>query len=296
MQTVNILSSNLLSTLCLDLLSIEKITPNLWWSFKQVNSPFSRLYLVDSGTAFVRHHEKTWQLTSESLHLIPCFCTCDYFCEAPFSLYCLSFTARLAGGRDLFNLGQFEFNLSANTEDKTLFERLLNLNPDMALIDYNPYKPAGQIFPKPKKNLTAIDAATLLESAGILRQLLSPFLRTTRPSTQVEHTQVRRFDSVFSFIEGNLNHPIELRNLAAVIDMTPTYFSDLFHRTFGERPIVFINRRRVEKAQLLLLTTELQIQEVANLCGFSSTPYFTRTFRKYASESPLRYRKKHQSF
>lgn len=293
---MNILSANLLSTLSLDLLAIEKVRPDIWWNFKQVNSPFSRLYLVDGGEAFVRHHGRTWPLIPGTLHLIPCFTPCDYFCRAPFDLYYLSFTARLAGGRDLFTTGDLDFSLSAGSEGKRLFKRLLKLNPGMALTDYDPYKPTGQIVPQKKKDLSTNEAADTLESTGILRQLLSPFLRSIHPAPETGHTHARRFDPVFSFIEENLNRPVELNELAAITGMNPTYFSDLFHRTFGERPTVFINRRRIEKAQLLLLTTGLQIQEIADLCGFGGTPYFTRTFRQHTGETPTAYRRGHQSF
>lgn len=244
----------------------------------------------------MQHHGKTRPLTPGALHLIPCFTPCDYFCRSPFDLYYLSFTARLAGGRDLFTLGKPDYSRPAGTEGKRLFKRLLQLNPDRALIDYDPYQPVGRVIPPKKKDLSAEDAADALESTGLLRCLLSPFLRTLRPAPVAGPPQSRRFDPVFPFIEEHLSRIIELRELAALTGMNPTYFSDLFRRTFGERPTVFINRRRIEKAQLLLLTTELQVQEIADRCGFNSTPYFTRTFHRHTGETPSRYRKGRQSF
>lgn len=138
---MGIISSSLLSTLSLDLLAIEKVRPDRWWNFKQVNSPFSRLYLVDGGTAFVRHHGQTWALAPGTLHLIPCFIPCDYFCDEPFDLYYLSFTARLAGGCDLFTIRDFDFSVPDQNNAKKMFERLIELNPGMALVDFRRFSP-----------------------------------------------------------------------------------------------------------------------------------------------------------
>lgn len=290
------ISLEMLKTLSLDILALEKVRPDTWWNFKAVNSPFSRLYLVDEGQAFVRHHGQTWTLPAGTLHLVPGFIPCDYFCHEPFDLYYLSFTARLTGGCDLFSLGKFDFSVPAGKSAKKLFERLIDLNPDRALLDYNPYKTTDQIFPPRKTSLTPNEIADEVESTGILRQLLSPILRTGRAASGTANTGVRRFDPVLFFIENHLDRPIELSELADIAGLRPTYFSDLFDRTFGERPSVFISRRRIEKAQTLLLTTDLQVQEIADRCGFCSTPHFTRTFQQYTGNSPLQYRKTHHSF
>lgn len=286
---------NMLSTLSLEILALERVRPDRWWNSKAVNSPFSRLYLVTEGEAAVQHHGQNWPLPPGTIHLIPCFCTCDYFCNGPFDHYYISFTSRLAGGCDLFSLGEFDFSVSAGKTEQSLFERLIQINPGRALIDYNPYKSARQIFPPRSSFLTPLEAAGEVESIGILCQLLSPILRTARPAPGIRSGGEQRLRPALMFIENHLNRPIELRKLAEVAGMNPTYFSDLFHRTFGERPTVFINRRRIERSQMLLLTTGLQIQEIAARCGFCNTPHFIRTFHRYAGGSPLRYRKAHQS-
>jgi AraC-like DNA-binding protein len=251
---------------------------------------------VTRGEGLVHHHGQNWPLTAGTLHLIPCFCTCDYSCPGPFDLYYAAFTARLAGGNDLFTLWDFDFSVEAQPREKQLFRRLLEVHPDLPLVDYDPYKPAGQIFPARKDGLDINDTASAIEGTGILRQLLSAILRTAQPRTEAHGSAARRLEPVFDLIEKNLDKPIGLEEMAASTGLRPTYFSDLFHRTFGERPTVFVNRRRIEKAQLLLISSDLHIQEIAERCGFRNKPYFTRTFRKFAGEPPLRYRRTHQAF
>lgn len=42
----------------------------------------------------------------------------------------------------------------------------------------------------------------------------------------------------------------------------------------------------MEKAQQLLLTTNLQVQEIARRCGYTDQHYFSYCFKKYCGESP----------
>ena len=42
----------------------------------------------------------------------------------------------------------------------------------------------------------------------------------------------------------------------------------------------------METAQTLLLTTDLQIQEIARRCGYTDQHYFSYCFKKYTGVSP----------
>ena len=53
----------------------------------------------------------------------------------------------------------------------------------------------------------------------------------------------------------------------------------------------YLNHLRIEKAQELLTVTDLQIQEIAALVGYSDGLYFSRIFKKATGMAPLIYRK-----
>ena len=62
----------------------------------------------------------------------------------------------------------------------------------------------------------------------------------------------------------------------------------------NRRGSTFINilvRRRMETAQALLLTTDLQIQEIARRCGYTDQHYFSYCFKKYSGTSPVALRR-----
>ena len=78
--------------------------------------------------------------------------------------------------------------------------------------------------------------------------------------------------------------------LARIACVTKTYFIRLFKQEFSLSPIQYINKKRVERAQLLLFTTDLSVKEVAYHLGISDHSYFSRLFRKVAGITPKEYR------
>lgn len=58
----------------------------------------------------------------------------------------------------------------------------------------------------------------------------------------------------------------------------------------GQSPVDFINRKRIERAQFLLLGEKAPLKETAEEVGFQDVYYFSRIFRKITGISPARYR------
>ncbi|MFH5834997.1 helix-turn-helix domain-containing protein [Proteiniclasticum sp. C24MP] len=48
------------------------------------------------------------------------------------------------------------------------------------------------------------------------------------------------------------------------------------------------------QAEYLLRSTALQIQTIAQFCGFPDANYFTKTFKRYSGTTPLEYRRSRQ--
>jgi MFS family permease len=63
-----------------------------------------------------------------------------------------------------------------------------------------------------------------------------------------------------------------------------------FAETYGETPMRYLTRRRIERAQDLLRSANLTITEVCMLVGFSSLGSFSSRFRELVGESPTEYR------
>ena len=285
------LASSLLGRLAVDAPVVDRAQCGTWWRFRDVSNPYSRLYLVTAGEARVRHHGRWYALRRNALHLIPAFTRADLYCPEAFEVCFLHFTCRLAGGLDLFSLLECDYQVRARRRDVRRFERLLALNPGARLKDYDPYKPPDEVEPCPPAAGDARALAARVETDALVRLLLVPFLETARNLPGSRLGEIRRFEPVLDWIEGCLDRPIRLAEMAAQAHLHPTYFSDRFARAVAMRPMAYVHRRRVERAQTLLRATGRSVKQVAFETGFRSVPHFCRLFRRLCGATPEGYRR-----
>jgi transcriptional regulator GlxA family with amidase domain len=100
--------------------------------------------------------------------------------------------------------------------------------------------------------------------------------------------QIRK---VTSHIEAHLDQPISNDDLAALVRLNPSHFGRTFRNSFGEPPHEYVIRRRVERAQGLMLSTDASLSEIAMDCGLADQSHLTRLFRRIAGESPRAWRR-----
>lgn len=92
------------------------------------------------------------------------------------------------------------------------------------------------------------------------------------------------------YIDDNLDQDLSLENLSKHLNVSSSYLSLLFNETTGISFSNFINLRRIEKAKLLLETTDLTLMEITLECGFNSQSYFCYVFKKKEKITPTSYR------
>lgn len=84
--------------------------------------------------------------------------------------------------------------------------------------------------------------------------------------------------------------PLDLGALAEAAHVSRFHFCRRFAETYGETPIRYLTRRRIERAQDLLRSANLTVTEVCMLVGFSSLGSFSSRFRELVGETPSQYR------
>lgn len=95
---------------------------------------------------------------------------------------------------------------------------------------------------------------------------------------------------VIVMIESNLASDLTLSELATTLNINASYLSTVFKKETGKTVTGYVNEKRIELAQELLKTTNLQIQTVAQYSGIVDVHYFTRLFKKLTGLSPKQYR------
>lgn len=88
--------------------------------------------------------------------------------------------------------------------------------------------------------------------------------------------------------------PLNLRDIAASLGMTSVQFSKRFKKAYGETPIDYLTRLRMEKARTLLIETKLSLEQISECCGYANGFYLHRVFVKQMGVTPSQYRKGHR--
>ncbi len=87
-------------------------------------------------------------------------------------------------------------------------------------------------------------------------------------------------------LDRNYTSGVGLDEAARVARLSKFHFHRLFTATYGVPPGAYLSRRRVERAQDLLRTSNLTVTEVCMAVGFSSLGSFTSRFRQITGETP----------
>jgi transcriptional regulator GlxA family with amidase domain len=92
------------------------------------------------------------------------------------------------------------------------------------------------------------------------------------------------------FIDRHYAEPLDLNRLAAVAGVSKFHLVRCFEASYGETPMRYLTRRRIERAQDLLRSANLTVTEVCVIVGFSSLGSFSSRFRQLVGEPPTAYR------
>lgn len=98
-----------------------------------------------------------------------------------------------------------------------------------------------------------------------------------------------------NYIDFNLTEPLALKLLAEKVNANASYLSTQFKKEVGKTLTDYINEKRIHSSLVLLATTDLPIQVVAERVGIYDENYFSRLFKKYQNRTAKQYRNLMQS-
>lgn len=100
---------------------------------------------------------------------------------------------------------------------------------------------------------------------------------------------------VFSYIAENYNKKIALNDLAALCCINVSYLCRMFKKLTGKTIIEYLNEYRLSKVQLMILTTDMSIGEIAVRTGYTDGGYMMRRFKAAYGFSPGKFREMTQN-
>lgn len=101
-----------------------------------------------------------------------------------------------------------------------------------------------------------------------------------------------RLHKVMNAILANPEQDHSLDELATMAGVTPSHFCRVFKKATGISPHQYVMKARLDKAQQMLVQTDLTLAAISDAMGFTSQSHFSRAFRGYAGISPSDYRNK----
>ncbi len=95
-----------------------------------------------------------------------------------------------------------------------------------------------------------------------------------------------KLQRVIDYIHTHLESDLSLKELAAIAQISPHYFAQLFKQSMGVTPHQYVIRCRIERAKQLLRQQELAIADVAKVIGFVDQSHFHRHFKRLVGVTP----------
>ena len=260
------------------------------WNFKDIESPFTRIYYVTEGQATVSIGERSYGLSPGNMYIIPAFTRHTDACVGRFSHYYVHIYEDVSSGESMIDKYDFPFGIQGCTLDRTLFQALCDHNSSMAL-----KAPDPRIY---DNKTSLIECVRLnrerplwdrLESMGIICQLLGRFVKEATPKYDAKDPRIRQ---AIELIGGSGDEGPSVADMARSVHMTADHFIRLFKREVGCTPAQFAIKRKMTQAMLMLASEPMMIKEVAYTLGYDNLSYFTRLFRRHTGSTPLAYRER----
>ncbi|MGX1832109.1 helix-turn-helix domain-containing protein [Paenibacillus taichungensis] len=102
----------------------------------------------------------------------------------------------------------------------------------------------------------------------------------------ISERQYEKIRQVIMVMEQNFAHPWTLEELASLVYLSPSRFSEIFKRAVGMPPMLYLIHIRLEQAVMMLEGGHMKIMDIALECGFRTLTNFNRLFKKHIGMTP----------
>ncbi|MFD0961582.1 helix-turn-helix domain-containing protein [Paenibacillus chungangensis] len=261
---------DLLHTLQVNVLYAHQTQCSTEWQGLDYTPTYNKLYFIQEGKGWLQIGDKEYFPQPGQLCLMPAHTTQSFSSidgRQPFLKYWCHFSIK-AGPLDLFQwIGvPFCIDVADRQRMEYLFKQLINPDGHSEII-------------------------TQIRRNGIMLEILASYLEQV-PVRMLQHRneEINRLNVIQEYVDEHLHTSVSVEELAGIVHLHPNYFITFFKKHFGISPLKYVNRKRADRAKLLLLTTSLSVKEIADRTGFDDTNHFTKFFRKDAGVSPTEFR------
>ena len=128
---------------------------------------------------------------------------------------------------------------------------------------------------------------SLDELCNLLQDAAESFMNAMFSDKDKGNLYIRK---ALKFIADNYSEQITLNTVAEHVNLSPNYFSSLFHKIVGMSFREHLCNVRVEESKHLLLSTDYSITDIAVAMGFPDQSYYCKVFKNIVGVTPGKYR------
>lgn len=255
--------SEMVNKFTIEVLDSGIVETGIEWSNKNVCSPFSRLYYVESGEGIIKYNNIKLVIKPGNVYLIPAGLKYSYCCESHLKKLFFHINVFKPDGYDLFVNSVKCFSIKLNIEK-------INELSDIY------------------KSTSIADILTLKEE---LYHRVSLFI----PQLNIEQLSNTRYSKIvqnsIDYIQLNLSNNLTLNEIAEKIYTSENTLRKKFKEEIGVSIGKYIDDLIFFTAEKLLQKSEWSIGQISENLGFCDQFYFSRRFKEKYGITPSSYRK-----
>ncbi|WP_158968944.1 AraC family transcriptional regulator [Paraglaciecola sp. L3A3] len=241
------------------------------WAGSEFINHYNRLYYVRAGEGVLKFKDKEIQLKPGHMYLIPAYQLVSHSCVGEIDFVWVHFQAQIDTGLDLFMLygESTAIDCSALLGIEDFFLQLVSL-------------------------CKSDSPRTTFARTRVLLSLLDPLMQEFERTNKGLHTfRHQSLLPALALINENVVNAPDVKDMAEAANFTPEHFSRKFKAAFNISPKRYILQKRIALAKQKLLLANVNVEQIAEQCGFCDIFYFSRVFKQEIGLSPSAFRKEY---
>ncbi|MEE1043773.1 MAG: AraC family transcriptional regulator, partial [Clostridia bacterium] len=186
------------------------------------------------------------------------------------------------------------FIFSFNGKMPSLNHKVYNFGPKEESIIDEVINVVPNVFEFDVLNITKIKDGMDFEAERIVKMLelliISLINNVKGNVSDISTKSAQNYLTIISAMNQNIDRNLSLPEIAKICNMSISGIKKTFKKYSGMSVMKYFNDLRIKKAQKLLKSTRLPINEIALKCGIPDYNYFSKVFKKEVGISPREYR------
>ncbi len=144
-------------------------------------------------------------------------------------------------------------------------------------------------------SLLEMERSNVTQSNKVLAQFNQWSQRIVTLGTDIiqveDREQASVIQKIYDYIDEHLQDELSREQIAEYVHFNSAYLSRLFRKETNTSLTDYILEKRMNKAKLLLVSTNIKISDISSLVGYGDIPHFTKMFKRYVGLTPQEFRK-----